>query len=275
MLPIVLLAIIVTGCAATVDESKHMAVNLEWTPLFNGKDLTGWYTYLKGLGKNNDPQKVFQVRDGTIHIYKDAAEGADMPFGYVCTEKEYGDCRIRLEYKWGTKRFGTRATKRRDSGFLYHVFGEDGPGGKVWPASVECQIQENDVGDVYAINTIASTTADPKTIPGEKSQPTFMEKSAGGVPFTTRGTGNDRLVRSVMLEKDGWNTIEAELRGDSAVHIINGTVNMRIDHILGPASAPASDRKPLTRGRVLLQAEGAEVMYRNIEIHPVDGKRPD
>ena len=45
---------------------------------------------------------------------------------------------------------------------------------------------------------------------------------------------------------------------------------MRIDHINGPASAPAEQRKPLTRGRLLFQAEGAEVMYRSIEIQPPD-----
>src|SRR5262249_53329745 len=37
-------------------------------PLFNGKDLTGFYTYLRGLGKNNDPDKVFTVQDGAIRV---------------------------------------------------------------------------------------------------------------------------------------------------------------------------------------------------------------
>src|SRR6185295_10450108 len=32
--------------------------------LWNGKDLTGFYTYLKNSGRNNDPDKVFQVHDG-------------------------------------------------------------------------------------------------------------------------------------------------------------------------------------------------------------------
>src|SRR5206468_1396978 len=91
----------------------------EWKPLFNGKDFSGWYKFIKGAGKNSDPQKIFQVDDGMIHIYKDAADGSPMPFGYVCTEQEYGDCRIRFQYKWGGKRFAPRATSRRDSGCLY------------------------------------------------------------------------------------------------------------------------------------------------------------
>ncbi len=43
--------------------------------LFNGKDLSGFYTYLgppakaeKPYGKNNDPEKDFTVHDGMIHV---------------------------------------------------------------------------------------------------------------------------------------------------------------------------------------------------------------
>ena len=32
--------------------------------IFNGKDLSGWYTYLANHGKNNDPDRVFTVEDG-------------------------------------------------------------------------------------------------------------------------------------------------------------------------------------------------------------------
>ena len=48
------------------------------------------------------------------HLTGDPADGSEMPFGYICTKDELGDCRIRFQYKWGQKRFGTRATKRRD-----------------------------------------------------------------------------------------------------------------------------------------------------------------
>ena len=89
-----------------------------WRPLFDGRDFSGWYTFLKGLGKNSDPDRIFQVDDGMIHIYKDAADGSRQLFGYLCTSDEYGDCRVRLEYKWGTKRFAPRDKSRRDSGLL-------------------------------------------------------------------------------------------------------------------------------------------------------------
>jgi hypothetical protein len=241
----------------------------KWQPLFNGKDTTGWYTYLKGQGKNNDPGKVFQVSDGILHIYKDAEDGSTQPLGYIATENELGDCRIRLQYKWGTKRFGSRAKAKRDSGLLYFFTGADGKfGNGPWPYSVECQIQEGDVGDIYCVGTQCGSTVDPKT--ASARQPTFMEASAGGVAYPTPAKGNNRIIRSRMLEKDGWNTLELVLKGDTATHIVNGQVNMRISDAKTPNPQNMDEMVKVTKGKILLQAEGAEVMYRNIEMAPLE-----
>jgi hypothetical protein len=257
------LIVMLLGCASTSQSStEHPSA---WKPLFNGNDLTGWYTFLKGIGKDSDPKHVFQVSDGVIHIYKDAEEASQQPFGYIATNDEFGDCRIRFEYKWGTKRFGSRATAKRDSGFLYHFIGEDGGFGKgPWPYSVECQVQEGDVGDIYAIGTQCSSTIDPAK--RDAKQPTFMEATAGGIPYTSPPTGNNRIIRSQMLEKDAWNAVEVILQGDSAVHIVNGKVNMRISRIKGPKMPEKTEMETLKRGKILFQAEGAEVMYRKVEV---------
>ena len=50
--------------------------------LFNGKDLTNFYTYLRGHGKNVDPNKVFTVADGMIRV-------SGQTFGCFTTEKEF------------------------------------------------------------------------------------------------------------------------------------------------------------------------------------------
>ena len=41
----------------------------EKVELFNGKDLSGWYKYLSGRGRDNDPLGVFSVKDGVISIH--------------------------------------------------------------------------------------------------------------------------------------------------------------------------------------------------------------
>jgi hypothetical protein len=241
------------------------AAEPQWKPLFNGKDLDGWYTWFKDHGKDSDPNKLIQVSDGVLHIYKDAAEGSKQPFGYLATNEEFGDCRIRFQYKWGGKRFAPRSDKRRDSGILYFTFGEDGPGGKTWPHSVECQVQENDTGDIYAIGTACSTTIDPAT--NDEKAPTYKDASAGGVAYATPGKMNDRIVRSEMAETDGWNNVEIVLAGDSATHIVNGKTNMKITKATRPADpTDPTKRVPLTRGRIVLLAEGAEILFRNIEL---------
>jgi len=51
---------------------------------------------------------------------------------------------IRLQFKWGQKRFFPRAQSPRDGGLLYCFVGPD----KVWPRPVECQIMETDTGSL-------------------------------------------------------------------------------------------------------------------------------
>ena len=55
--------------------------------LFNGKDLSGFYTFLKNHGKSNDPDHIFNVENGVIHV-----SGAE--FGYIATDKEYKNYRL-------------------------------------------------------------------------------------------------------------------------------------------------------------------------------------
>jgi hypothetical protein len=256
-----LLSITMPAAAQTTQPSGGIRL------LFNGKDLSGWHTFLRGVGRDTDSSRIFQVHEGAIHIYKDAPNATTQPFGYLCSDEEIGDCRIRLEYKWGEKRFGTRATKKRDSGFLYFVFDENKLQSSVWPHSVECQIQENDVGDIFAIGTIVSTTIDPKT--ASEKAPMFLAADARGSEYTTPGKMNDRIIRNPMMEKPGWNSLEVVLEGDGATHIVNGTINMKIMKTTRPDPADPARNLPLRRGRIVLQAEGAEVMYRNIEVHPL------
>ncbi len=109
--------------------------------LFNGKDLTGLYTWLKDT-KRDDPRKVFSVHDGLLHISGDG-------FGYLATEKEYRDYHLVVEYKWGKKTDGGKFV--RNSGILLHAIGPDGGAGGTWMSSIECQLAQGCVGDLIVI----------------------------------------------------------------------------------------------------------------------------
>ena len=196
--------------------------------LFNGKDLSGWSIFLnhkdKAVEPQADPRGVFKVQDGAIHI-------SGEEFGCLTTKAEYADYRLRLEVKWGDKKWPPRDQPKtqRDSGILVHCVGPE----KVWMKSIECQIQERDFGDFYMVD---GTTLE-----------------AGGK------VQKGRVVRTKDMEKPNgeWNVVEMICDGDSITNIVNGEVVNK------------GTKASVTKGRILLQSEGAEVFYRNITLTPL------
>jgi hypothetical protein len=241
-----------------------------WTPLFNGKDLTGWYTFLQEHGKNSDPDKVITIEDGAIHLYKDARDGQKVVMGYIATEEEYGDYHLRLRYRWGEKKFEPRYKLKRDAGLYYHIIGEDA----VWPRALQFQIQQTDVGDLIALYGFQlDTWIDPKT--RDKDPPTYLGPDAGGQPRVMGGKGlayQGRLPGA--FEVEGWNTAEIVVKGDSTTHILNGHVVNRGRHVrYVDADKPGSPR-PITRGRIALEIEAAELWFRDVEIRRLGEPAP-
>ncbi|MCE9548453.1 MAG: DUF1080 domain-containing protein [Planctomycetia bacterium] len=235
-----------------------------------GRDFDGLYVIVAGQKRNEDPNKVFQVSDGTIHVFKDTPLGTHTPIGVVVTNKEYSHYHLRFQYQWGTKRFPPREKVIRDAGLMYHMVGPD----KVWPMSVECQVQEGDVGDIFAVFTQVETTVNPKN----KGQ--YLDKAQGGVPLTLGNPHSvSRVIKDGTYEVEGWNTVEVIVRGDQAEHIVNGHVINRCWNLKQPGPKGGPEWIPLNKGRIAFQAEYAEVQYRNIEIQelPVEeakGKGP-
>jgi hypothetical protein len=85
---------------------------------FNGKDLSGFYTYLH-VSKYADPKGVFTVKDGLLDI-------SGEEFGGLTTREQYHDYVLIAEWKWGDRTFGSRKNNARDSGLLLHCVGSDG-----------------------------------------------------------------------------------------------------------------------------------------------------
>ena len=57
------------------------------TPLFNGKDLSGWTAVLQDEGA--DPKATWSVADGVLHC-------TGKPAGYIRTDKPYRDYKLTL-----------------------------------------------------------------------------------------------------------------------------------------------------------------------------------
>lgn len=269
----ILWAIVVCGSQLSPSCSRVAASEKasEWIPLVRGDSLDGWYILIAGQEKNVDPSHIFSVKDGVVHAFKDTPNGKQMPFGGLITEKEYSRFHLRLEFKWGAKKFAPRQNTPRDAGILFHV----SPPERIWPQGVECQIQEGDVGDIFAVRSAVTATIDPKTKdvvdPVLKIvSPCFLESAEGGVPLTQNAQDKlyevVRVRRSHDWEHDGWNTVDVIVDGDRAVYLVNGKINNRCTNMCRPDPNDSRRMIPLTQGRILLQAEGAEVLYRNIAI---------
>ena len=242
---------------------------LKGRELFNGKDLDGWDTWLgkpykgdKAIGLNQDPDKVFTVveLDG-----KPAIRVSGQTFGALTSRQEHENYHLKLEFKWGEKRWPPREKAARDSGLLYHCVGKHGAGGGFWMRSLECQIQEKDCGDFWSVDGVL---VDVETEKIDGKRPFTYKRGAAKRTFGTKEFGA-RVVKSPDNEKPTgqWNTIELYTVGPTSVHMVNGKVVMILTN---PRHMVAGKEEPLTKGRIQLQSEGAEVFYRNITIRPID-----
>ena len=233
--------------------------------LFNGRDLAGLTTWLKD-SRRQDPQKVFSVRDGLLHISGDG-------FGYVATDRAYRDYHLTVEFKWGRKTDGGKSV--RNSGILLHATGPDGGAGGTWMSSIECQLAQGCVGDLIVIrgqnekqqtipvrltsDVVLGPDKRPRWKPGGESRvftdrqlwwsrhdPDFKEL------IDTRGKED---VESPLGE---WTRVECLCAGDRITVLVNGvTVNK------------AYGTFPMA-GKILLQSEGFELFVRRFELRPLE-----
>src|SRR5947209_3931328 len=70
-------------------EKQAASARFGWIRLFDGKSFHGWYTKIPNQKTGEDPEKYFQVDDGVIHVYKNQADGTEVPNGYLATDAEY------------------------------------------------------------------------------------------------------------------------------------------------------------------------------------------
>ncbi len=249
-------------------EPEAKAIRPEKTiKLFNGADLSGWTTWLRDT-KLQDPRRVFRVTDGMLHITGDG-------FGYIRTNDAYRDYRLTAEFKWGPRTWSSRKDKTKDSGVLIHCTGPDGNYNDTWMASFEYQVIQGGVGDFILVR---GNYADGSPVPLSLTAETTKDRDGetvwkAGAPRQTYNKGRinwygrDPDWKDVLgfrgpsdvESRDGeWTRCEVVCDGGHMQNFVNGKlVNEGFD------SFPSS-------GKILLQAEGAEVFYRNIELHPLD-----
>lgn len=238
--------------------------------LFNGRDLSGWYTYLQGKGKDCDPDGVFRVTNGVIRI---SGQG----FGALVSTEEFADYRLRVEYRFlGGEQFGWKKGWAPDSGILFHSTGSDGAFEGMWMEALEMNLIKGATGDFWGVGARGkSTIALSCRVGARRHEGKYAIHDPNGLDVFTI-TGNTRVCRfdldpnwrdryetSIAANENPigeWNVAELICRGDEVTALFNGKVVNR-----GFGARPS-------KGRIQLQAEGCPLEFRRVTISPVDAE---
>jgi hypothetical protein len=234
-----LLAALASLAAGSIlaEEASTAVVPDRVSPLFNGKDLSGWEADVPARDKNPNAPDSFVVRDGML-----VSRGT--PEGHLLTKQAYRDYRLEVEYRF--------PGKGGNCGMLVHA---SRPRAlyKMFPQSIEVQMMSGDAGDFWCIQE------DIKVPDMEKRRPRKPNEKWGGAEGDARRILN--LTDGSEKPLGQWNTMVIEARGRSITVWVNGDlVNDGLD-----ATAD--------RGRIAIQAEGTEVEFRRVEIGPLPPAR--
>jgi hypothetical protein len=268
---IVLLPVLVAWGFVAISRSQ---TDTHWIPLFNGKNMDGWYTYTyldrgnpKEDGKNNDHRQIFRVDGGMIHILGVPDTGQKVPYGYLATNTQYSDVRIHAEYKYGVKRFAgyysSTAESPRNSGLIYLMTGSNES-----PLAAECQIEESNTGDLELWGTSAMSNVINTGYPAYDIDAPPHQLGPGSAPRYENVV--TRIVKFGAFENlNEWNTLEVILVGSRATQIVNGRIINAVWNVSRPDPQHPSTMTPITKGHIALQEEGAEIWFRNVKVRPL------
>lgn len=214
--------------------SPALAADDKFTPLFNGKDTTGWtFTLRPPKDKPDskpDPKDTWSVKDGVLVC-------TGKPNGYIATEKEYENYTLRLKWRFPKDAAGG------NGGVLLHVTGED----KVWPHSVEAQLKSGFAGDIWL-----NADKDGK-LPALEVVPERKDAA------NKEGRHYFRIGKDEKIEKEfgEWNEYEITCSGGDITLVVNGK------------RANVATKGSLTKGRIALQSEGAPIEFKEVEIRSI------
>ena len=183
--------------------------------LLNGEDFTGWTHHLGGSAERDD---VWSVEGGVLRCN-------GRPAGYVRTEADHLNYELTLEWRFDPEKGAG------NSGVLCRMTGPD----KVWPRSMEAQLQSGSAGDIWNIDAYPMVTA----------------------PGRTNGRHTRGLLGSSEKPLGEWNRYRLLLD--------RGYLRLEVNGVL-QNEAFWCEELP---GKICLQSEGAYIEFRNVVLRPI------
>jgi hypothetical protein len=203
------------------------------TPLFNGRDLTGWKPDVPEKDAKPDAPDSFIVRNGLL-------VSLGVPRGHLLTDATYRDYKLEVEYRFPGKGGNcgvlVHASRLRA---LYSMF----------PQSIEVQMESRNAGDFWCIEENIEVPNMDARRPRKEGQ------KWGGSASDARRVLN--LTDDSEKPLGEWNRMIVEARGRTIKVWVNGD-------LVNEGFNSTADR-----GRIALQAEGTEVEFRRVDIGPL------
>ena len=163
----------------------------EFEPLVSGSEASQFE--LVGIGR-----ETIHVIDGEVHV-------SGKPEGYFATKREYKNYVLKFEWRYERpESLKSDADFQSNSGLLLHIQGDL----KVWPKSVEFQLANHEVGQIYPID---------------------------GAKFD--GKWDAEAARKATKPVGEWNSEEVTSQDGELTCTLNGVVVTR-----GKGASPASGR---------------------------------
>jgi len=199
--------------------------------LFNGKDLNNWYSDVPATDKDPNLRKSFIIRDGKL-------VSMGTPEGHLLTKDKYENYRLELEYRF--------AGKPGNCGVLVHASKPRALYG-MFPKSIEVQMMHENAGDFWCIV--------------EDIKVDNMETRRGPKENWGITEGKERRIKNLTDNSEKplgeWNKMTIECRGDKIKVWVNGDI---VNDGYGAT---------VQKGQIALQAEGAEVEFRKVDLTPL------
>ena len=199
--------------------------------LFNGRDLSGWHIDVPEMDTNALAINPFIIRNGLLVSLGE-------PNGHLITDSVYQNFRLQVEYRF--------AGKPGNCGVL--VFAST-PRSlyKMFPKSIEVQMMHENAGDFWCIvEDIAVPDMEKRR--GPKAEWGITEGKKRRILNLTDGSEKPLGEWNTMIVECLKNSIRVWVNGD----LVNDGFNCTAD-----------------KGQIALQAEGAEVEFRKVEITPI------
>ncbi len=183
--------------------------------LFDHESLAGWTCFLLDGGKLED---VWSVTDDGVLVCK------GNPIGYLRTTEDFTNYTLRVRWRFDPEKGAG------NSGVLLRMIGED----KVWPRSIEAQLQSGAAGDFWNIDEF----------------PMQVD------PTRTNGRNTRRLATNEKPLGE-WNEYQITVWHGHVVLRVNGKLlNQAWDCMEVP-------------GKICLQSEGAEIHFADVKLMPL------